>query len=87
MNHQSAIEGLAEVAGDRSRLNNHESAVLALLNRRPKESYRRYVMRIAQVHGEPGRIARTIKLADLDDHLRQRGVAPEHRTTRGRSGR
>jgi (p)ppGpp synthase/HD superfamily hydrolase len=56
-------------------LNNHESCVLALLTRRPKESYKRYVMRIARAPGEPGRIARTIKLADLDDHLRQRRVA------------
>ena len=57
-------------------LNHHESSVLALLTRRPKESYWRYVMRIARAHGETGRMARTIKLADLDDHLRQRRAAP-----------
>lgn len=62
-------------------LNPHESSVLALLTRRPKESYRRYVMRIARADGEAGRMARAIKLADLDDHLRQRRVparAPDY---------
>ena len=51
-------------------LTDEESSVLALLTRARNESYRAYVMRIARADGQPGEIARTIKLADLDDHLR-----------------
>ena len=50
-------------------LTDDERSVLALLTRRPKESYRAYVLRIACADGQTGEIARTIKLADLDDHL------------------
>jgi len=58
-------------------LSEEEVAVIVLLTRAQDESYRVYVMRIARADGRAGRIARTIKLADLDDHLRHR---------RGRAG-
>jgi hypothetical protein len=64
-------EGLLELG-----LSDDERSVLALLTRRPNEPYTAYVMDIARAEGTIGRIARTIKLADLDDHLRQRQVAP-----------
>ena len=50
-------------------LTDEEGSVLALLTRRPTESYKKHVMRIARADGRTGQIARTIKLADLDDHL------------------
>jgi hypothetical protein len=53
-------------------LNVEERAILDLLTRGPEEPYRTYVMRIARARGRLGRAARTIKLADLDDHLRHR---------------
>jgi len=62
-----AVEELHELA-----LTDTELATLTLLRRRPDETYRVYVMRMARAHGRPGRIARAVKLADLDDHLRHR---------------
>jgi hypothetical protein len=59
-----ALEELRELG-----LTDTELATLTLLTRRPHETYRVYVMRIARANGKPGRIARAIKLADLDDHL------------------
>ena len=56
-------------------LSDDERSVLALLTRRSDKRYTAYVMDIARAEGTIGRIARTIKLADLDDHLRQRQVA------------
>lgn len=49
-----------------------EWEALALLTRRERESYRLYVLRIARAPGRAGAIARTIKLADLNDHLCRR---------------
>src|SRR5579884_748 len=46
-----------------------ESAALHLLTRDPDEPYATYVLRIATATGPAGRIARSVKLADLDDHL------------------
>jgi hypothetical protein len=56
-------------------LSDDERSVLALLTRRPDEPYRGYVMGIARAAGTIGALARVVKLADLDDHLRQRHVA------------
>jgi hypothetical protein len=56
-------------------LSDEELSVLGLLTRHPDELYSVYVMRIAHRDGRVGRIARTVKLADLDDHLRQRARA------------
>jgi hypothetical protein len=46
-----------------------ELAILDLLSRSPGESYEAHVLRIAHASGRPGRVARRIKLADLEDHL------------------
>jgi hypothetical protein len=46
-----------------------ELAALELLTRVPAERYEIYVLRIAHAPGEVGRLARCVKLADLDDHL------------------
>ena len=55
-------------------LGDTELTALALLTRRPRETYRAYILRIARARGAPGAIARAIKMADLDDHLRQRRI-------------
>jgi hypothetical protein len=39
----------------------------------PGESYELHVLRIVHARGPDGRLARTVKLADLDDHLREDG--------------
>jgi hypothetical protein len=46
-----------------------EALTLRLLTRLPSESYEAYIRRIALAPGRPGELARTVKLADLDDHL------------------
>jgi hypothetical protein len=56
-------------------LNGIELEALALLSRTPAESYELYALRIAFAAGDAGRLARTIKLADLDDHI-SHGTAP-----------
>lgn len=56
-------------------LTESEYEVLELLTREIDASYAGYVMRIVRADGRAGRMARAIKLADLDDHLRQRRLA------------
>ena len=51
-----------------------EFAVLDLLTRRDTESFERHTLRIADADGAHGAIARSIKRADLEDHLGQ----PDH---------
>lgn len=46
-----------------------EERALHLLTRHPAEPYTDHVLRIARAPGRAGSIARTVKLADLDDHL------------------
>ncbi|WCB95203.1 metal-dependent phosphohydrolase [Baekduia alba] len=46
-----------------------ELEALGLLTHVDAESYELYVLRIARARGATGRLARTVKLADLDDHL------------------
>lgn len=53
-----------------------EAAALELLTRAPGEPYRRHVLRIARARGDAGRIARLVKLADLEDHLAQGWTPP-----------
>ena len=48
-----------------------ELEALELLTREPDESFEAHTLRIAAARGEAGRIARVVKLADLDDHLTQ----------------
>jgi hypothetical protein len=49
-----------------------ELEALGLLTHVAGESYELYVLRIARAHGEAGRLARAVKLADLEDHLAHR---------------
>jgi hypothetical protein len=56
-----------------------ELTALELLTCAPGESYELYVLRIAHAPGAAGRLARTVKLADLDDRLarpRRLGAPP-----------
>jgi hypothetical protein len=46
-----------------------ELEALGLLTHVPGESYELYVLRIARARGAAGRLARAVKLADLQDHL------------------
>ena len=46
-----------------------EELTLELLTRSPAEPYDTYISRIACAAGRPGELARTVKLADLEDHL------------------
>jgi hypothetical protein len=48
-----------------------EAEALMLLTRDADESYELYVLRIAYAPGPGGRLARAVKLADLDDHLKR----------------
>src|SRR3954454_6502384 len=50
-------------------LTRDELDALELLTRSPIEPYKLYAARIANAPGEAGRIARAVKLAELDDHL------------------
>ncbi len=54
-----------------------ECGALELLTRRPHESYTAHVQRIAGAGGDSGRLARMVKLADLDDHLRHQTIPPD----------
>src|SRR5947209_9153123 len=47
----------------------NELAALDLLTRAPGEAYELHPLRIAHATGPPGRLARRVQLADLDDHL------------------
>lgn len=46
-----------------------QARALALLTRGPDEPYETFVHRIVDAGGSAGRIARMVKLADLEDHL------------------
>jgi hypothetical protein len=46
-----------------------ELAALELLTRQAGESYELFILRIAYAPGAAGRLARVVKLADLDDHV------------------
>jgi hypothetical protein len=50
-------------------LTSAEVAALELLTRQAGESYELHVLRVAYAPGAAGRLARVVKLADLDDHL------------------
>jgi hypothetical protein len=53
-----------------------ERAALELLTRQPSEPYEDHVTRILHAGGAAGRLARAVKRADLDDHLRANGAPP-----------
>ena len=52
-----------------------EAEALELLTKSDGESYELYALRIAHAPGVAGRLARAVKLADLDDHLRCEAAA------------
>jgi len=54
--------------------------VLELLSRDRADPYESYITRIAEARGPAGRIARIIKLADLNEHLQHgtAGDAPDY---------
>jgi hypothetical protein len=54
-----------------------ELGALELLTRRTDEPYRAHVMVIANAPGRRGRIARLVKLADLEDHLARSRIPPD----------
>src|SRR5664279_5502382 len=54
-----------------------EYHTLELLTRLERQPYAAHVRRIADAPGDPGRIARAVKIADLDDHLAHRWLPPE----------
>jgi hypothetical protein len=51
-----------------------ELDALGLLTHVPGESYEMYVLRIARARGPAGRLARAVKLADLQDHLAHQDI-------------
>jgi hypothetical protein len=48
-----------------------ELAAVRLLTRGAAESFEAHALRIAHAHGSEGRLARAVKLADIEDHLEQ----------------
>jgi hypothetical protein len=54
-----------------------QARALALLTRGPGEPYETFVQRIIDAGGSAGRIARMVKLADLDDHLSHTCIPPD----------
>jgi hypothetical protein len=61
-----------------------DCSALMLLTHDESERYDAYIDRIARADGAEGRIARTVKIADLDDHLRHRvrASAPNYASAR-----
>jgi hypothetical protein len=59
--------GIADLCG--RGLNRLERDALRLLTRSDGESYHLHALRIAFADGDAGRIARCVKLADVEDHL------------------
>jgi hypothetical protein len=67
---ESSETNPAELVGQG--LSDVELAALELLTRSPSELYELYALRIAHAPGDEGRLARVVKLADLDDHMAHR---------------
>ena len=62
-----------------------ERAALELLTRRDDETFERHTLRIGDGEGRAGAIARSVKLADLEDHIgqvRDGGQEPPYRWAR-----
>ena len=49
-----------------------ELETLMLLTRQPGETFEAHTLRVAYAHGRAGVLARTVRHADLDDHLAHR---------------
>jgi hypothetical protein len=56
-----------------------ELKAILLLTRYPDESFEVHTLRIANAKGPEGRLARTVKLADIEDHLAREGSSRPHR--------
>ena len=59
-----------------------ELRAIQLLTRHPHESFEAHTLRIAHAKGPEGRLARTVKLADIDDHLSREGSIVSRRPYR-----
>jgi hypothetical protein len=59
-----------------------ELQAVQLLTRQPDESFEAHTLRIAHAKGPGGRLARTVKLADIDDHLSREGSVASQRPYR-----
>jgi hypothetical protein len=68
------LEGTTVAPAELEELTSVELAALELLTRVPSEVYELYVLRIAHAPGEEGRLARAVKLADLEDHLAHKRI-------------
>jgi hypothetical protein len=53
-----------------------ELAAVELLTRDPGESFEAHALRIAHAEGVAGALARRVKIADLEDHLRHASMPP-----------
>jgi hypothetical protein len=58
-------------------LTDSELVALELLTRKPGQRYEAYIRRIANARGPGGRIARAVKIADLEDHLAHTTIPPD----------
>jgi hypothetical protein len=56
-----------------------ELEAVQLLTRHPDESFEAHTLRIAYATGPAGRLARMVKLADIDDHLSRGGNSASQR--------
>jgi hypothetical protein len=56
-----------------------ELQAVQLLTRDPDESFEAHTLRVAYAPGPEGRLARAVKLADIDDHLSRQGSIPSRR--------
>jgi hypothetical protein len=56
-----------------------ELQAVKLLTRHPDESFEAHALRIAYARGPAGRLARVVKLADIDDHLSRGGRSASRR--------
>jgi hypothetical protein len=56
-----------------------ELQAVQILTRHRDESFEAHALRIAYARGPAGRLARMVKLADIDDHLSREGRMPSHR--------
>jgi hypothetical protein len=56
-----------------------ELKAVQLLTRHPDESFEAHTLRIGHAKGPEGRLARTVKLADIDDHLSREGSVASRR--------
>jgi hypothetical protein len=76
LEHTDASVAELEAAG----LTPIELQAIQLLTRHPDESFEEHTLRIAFAKGPAGRLARAVKLADIDDHLPRSDSIDVHRS-------